>query len=395
MLNRLLLITIFLLISHACQAQPLFKGLDSESSIKLSDNSAGSINTKDKSITLNFTHYQKNANAFERLSLQIKAKGNNNIGSILTKGDVSPETSLKLAIANNLSKDKTSERNDVIKTIIAQIPANNRKTGFFPTLINAYNKSQKSPDVLTQMYVEIMQMPVTSQADTAGMETFLNEQLDANFDKLKHIKYISSGLWFVLDGGFTVGQYKLLDVNKPFTDQVTNKTTTGWEGKIGFNGWKANSKTFKSRILYGVTIGFKQTNNISKLKQKTIEEIQTQQDTTSARIVKTSTTAYEGSFEESNTIPLNIDWVLAPNRSPNLAIDFYSRINLKKSKNDEWKTSFGVGLFLLKDGNPLQQTGGITFEIDDAFDADDTGKSFKDKFKINVLVGFALPFSGS
>lgn len=182
--------------------------------------------------------------------------------------------------------------------------------------------------------------------------------------------------------GIGAAQYRMMDVNAPFEEQLSthsfNKVNIGLSYNYYLNG----------NMIFGTSAGYDRTNNISNLTELTIKEtVTTGTDANgSIRTAEVEYTAWEGTLRSMDQFSLFLDYVYIPDFLSNrVAFSVYSRSRFNRINN---MTDGGLGLYLNKEGDPLKIVGGLIYEFEDLFDARDTGAPLGERGMLGIVLGY-------
>lgn len=181
--------------------------------------------------------------------------------------------------------------------------------------------------------------------------------------------------------GIGAAQYRTMDVNAPFEQQIStrsfNKVNVGMSYNYYLNG----------NMIFGAYAGYDRTNNISTLTELTIREtITTAEADGTTRTAQVAYTAWEGTFRTVDQFSLFLDYVYIPDFLSNrVAFSVYSRSRFNRINN---MTDGGLGLYVNKEGEPLKIVGGLIYEFADLFGVRDTGAPLGERGMLGIVLGY-------
>ncbi|SHE45474.1 hypothetical protein SAMN05443144_101329 [Fodinibius roseus] len=182
--------------------------------------------------------------------------------------------------------------------------------------------------------------------------------------------------------GIGAAQYRMMNVNAPFEQQIStrsfNKVNIGLSYNYYLNG----------NMIFGTYAGYDRTNNISSLTELTIKEtVTTGTDSNgTSRTAEAEYTAWEGTLRSVDQFSLFLDYVYIPDFLRNrVALSVYSRSRFNRINNI---TNGGLGLYLNREGAPLNIVGGLIYEFADLFDVRDTGAPPGERGTVGIVLGY-------
>lgn len=182
--------------------------------------------------------------------------------------------------------------------------------------------------------------------------------------------------------GIGAAQYRLIDINNTFEQQVSVKSFTKFNAGISYNYY------LNGNMIFGGYAGYERTNNISSLSQLTVKETMTtgMDSDGTERTAETEYTAWEGEFKALDQFSLFWDYVYIPDYLSNrMALSIYSRSSFNSINS---MTNGGLGLYLNKEGEPLQIVGGLIYEFEDLFDDLNAGTSLGERGVLGIVLGY-------
>lgn len=189
--------------------------------------------------------------------------------------------------------------------------------------------------------------------------------------------------WIHFRLGLVGSKIRLVDLERAFAEQVQKKLFTGVSASGSYNRLIGGSTVFS----FGA--GYERANNVDELTEVevAVETTRTDPQTGATRKVKSTKTAYQGSYLESNTLPLTLDLFVKPSAVALLGLNTFARQILSDGRP---KTVIGAGLWILKEKSPAIALGGLVAQLDDAFkasspdDSDSAGKRIKVSLVVNL-----------
>lgn len=178
--------------------------------------------------------------------------------------------------------------------------------------------------------------------------------------------------WVSTEINYTNAKYQILDITKPFDEQIFSETYSKVSGNIGYNyfgKWLKDNDFWKNKlrphyIYFTVNYEFKEGNNINKFDKVEITDYEQITNGNVIREISTTKTAYKGSYQ--TFIQHNISSELLLGIQKNISLDLFGNIQfseeesplytyggglyfLVKNKKDE--TTVNLGLFIKKEGD--------------------------------------------
>ena len=205
---------------------------------------------------------------------------------------------------------------------------------------------------------------------------------------------------YYLSSDISLSAFKLFDDQKSYDKQIIEESSLGFSAKMGWN--RVSSSKFLSKdntemttTIFGISLGAGLTNNLDKLNKVSISNyslIKDEESSKSRLIQGTSITAfspypkYDGKL---GFIQLNIDYAIIPNLFANrMLLIVFSRNRFSTREKAKWNP--GIGVFLTKDGAPLEGVCGIQFQITDLLNSERSDKKVLDRATISFVAGFSF-----
>jgi|KBSSwiStaDraftv2_1062776.scaffolds.fasta_scaffold61514_3 hypothetical protein len=189
--------------------------------------------------------------------------------------------------------------------------------------------------------------------------------------------------WVLLKLGYEGSNFKLYDPEAVFSNQFKDSNFNSFTSSISFN-----IKIHGNSII-AISGGYQKLNNYDDLKEIEVTDTKTFNDpvTNTTRVSKKTIKGRQGAYEETNSIPINIDGFWTPTQTPRIGVYHYWRTKFTEGKTIN---GLGSGLYLLKKKNPLAAIAGIVFEIPDLSKVND---GFGKNLIVNFIVGYNFGFS--
>ena len=178
--------------------------------------------------------------------------------------------------------------------------------------------------------------------------------------------------WISTVINYTNAKYQILDITKPFDEQIFSETYSKASGNIGYNyfgKWSKDNDFWKDKIrphyiFFNIDYEFKDGNNINKFEKVGVTDYEQVTNSNITREISTSKTAYKGNYQ--TYFQHNISSELLVGIQKNISLDVFGNIQfseeespvytfggglyfLVKNKKDE--TTVNLGLFIKKEGD--------------------------------------------
>jgi len=344
MRKTIVLITALLFLCNLKPVYPqsIFEDADGYSTIELFNRQLGQIkfSSAGRSITFSYGNSFFSENFYRWYLISVGGRAVNSTASIFRNGNISPEANIKLNIGIRLERTEAPYNADVMA------------------------RFQNEPDGQKKIDQYIKEHPVTT-----------NEH----------------SLWLLFDAGIRSGRFNYLPSIFSLNPQVELRDYEIFESNIGLNFWHANIGGMS--LIAGTKLGFKTDNNIYDLAEVDIRNGRLSYDFSgdvSFSEISYSYTAYTGEFNEFDSYLFALDIISVPHPMKDIALNLFSRTPMADGRKP--LTRAGIGIFFLKNSDPLSPIGGISFEFPDLFDAYDSDESLIKKMRINLLTELDLPF---
>jgi hypothetical protein len=197
-------------------------------------------------------------------------------------------------------------------------------------------------------------------------------QLVETYKKKIHDWTFKKYNWVSTEINYTNAKYQILEITKPFDDQIFSETYSKFSGNISYNyfgKWLKDNDFWKDKvrphyIYFTANYEFKEGNNINKFVKVEITDYEQITNGNIIREVSTTKTAYKGSYQ--TFIQHNISSELLLGIQKNISLDLFGNVQfseeksplytyggglyfLVKNKKDE--TTVNLGLFIKKEGD--------------------------------------------
>jgi hypothetical protein len=344
---------------------------------------AASLSTADKSVTFTVIGSIGSAGTISRgdrtaqlpgnlwAGLTVTGRAQDGFAGLVSGDDLARDAEVRLSLGHRLSRvprDSTGAR-----------------------LIAKAHAAQQRADSLEALEIMAGRKQVPDSTQRAEKLKRYEAQLDALVDSAS-----SRAGWLALSGGISVvadvygrrGEYQIADSVDAATVQVQKETFTGLGGALGIGLWTPN--LLGIRWVGGVSAAWERASSVGDLTEVRVDEVRTVAGTSGPEMVVTrERSGLYGDYATFTQMPLSSDLIAAPIRLPDVAVHLFSRTPVRRDRPDP--TQIGVGIYLLKDRNPLTPQGGLVFRIDDAFSATDREEP---RFSVGILLNVVVPRLG-
>lgn len=181
--------------------------------------------------------------------------------------------------------------------------------------------------------------------------------------------------------GIGTAQYRLIDVEAPFEQQISAESFTNVNVGVSYN------YLHNGNMIFGTFAGYDRTSNIFSLSRITVKQstpIGASNGT--ERRAESEFTAWQGQLKPVDQFSFYLDYVFIPDVLSNrVAFSAYSRSFFNDIVNT---TNGGFGIYLNRAENPLKIVGGLIYEFSDLFNARNSDTSLGDRGTLGIVAGY-------
>lgn len=181
--------------------------------------------------------------------------------------------------------------------------------------------------------------------------------------------------------GIGTAQYRLIDVDAPFEQQISSDSFTSVNVGASYN------YLHNGNMIFGAFAGYDRTSNIFSLNRIAVKQSTPIANANgTVRTAESEFTVWQGQLEPVDQFSLYLDYVFIPDFLSNrIALSAYSRSFFNDVINT---TNGGFGVYVNREGNPLKIVGGLIYEFSDLFNAGDSDASLGDRGTLGIVAGY-------
>lgn len=343
---------------------------------------AASLNTDDKAISIGLTGAVGSAGSVTSggrtanlpgntwVGLKVSGSAQGGFAGVLSGDALARDAELRLSVGHRLTRTPRGEAG----------------ASLLKGAIDKLERAEASEDAARRRSGEQL-----TSAEREARETRREAALTAVVDSASR----QAG-WLALTGGVSLvadlygtrGTYVIADSADASTVRLRKEALTGLGGVVGLGAWTPN--LFGVRWVAGASVGVERANNVGDLTEVRVDEVRAAAGASGpeTRVTQERKGLY-GAYAAFTQMPVGVDLVAAPIRVPDVALHLFTRTPVRPDRPDP--TRIGLGVYLLKDRNPLTPLGGLTFRVDDAFRVTERDDP---RFSVGLIVNVPLPRLG-
>jgi hypothetical protein len=184
-------------------------------------------------------------------------------------------------------------------------------------------------------------------------------------------------------------------LNNDNTNTFRSGNFTGYNLQLGYNHIGASSilqaKDIQSAFLFGISASFGRQNNLDDLRtveRTTSVTVTDSASNTQSTIVKEKKSGYEGAYQITEALRLNVDAYLYPSLLGNrIGLGGFYRGQLS---GREPRSNAGLGLLAGQKGAPSNVVFGIFYQANDVFNQLGNEESFARRTALTLNVGYSF-----
>jgi hypothetical protein len=365
----ILLASSLLVFPAGSTAQTAATGPEGSTSIGVKETDFGAVQltTADKAAKLNIGRAFRDiaADLTHWYDFTAGARVKDDVGSLFRKGSLSPDARVSFVYGRNLAANPAPEIEEA-------------------RIVGCQTQQGNAQECISRYVAELGGIAAEACSAAADKTACYTEYADAH-----PVGSSAWGLWLTLGVDAVAGEYRLHTPSAAFDSQIDTDVFFGPAFRVGMNFWAAN--IFGSSVVGGLRAGVARENNAGDLTVRNLEEVSTytSPDGTVQRRVITTSSVYQGAYEEYTGFPIDADFIVKPLAFRNIAFNALARADFGQGRATTFRP--GVGLLFLKGNNALTPLGGISATVDDVLSDDIQDDSFWEHLKVNLVLNVTIP----